>query len=237
MDVGNNIKVDDGGNFTFSKGTASVFDAHVLNSVPLYCEGHQYIAYLSDYFVKSNSVCYDLGCSTGTLLNILAERHKSRKNIRFIGIDPEAEMIEKAKEKNNYTNIEFCIDSVENIQLESCDFITSYYTMQFIPINKRQYVYNKIYSSLKNGGAFILYEKELIDDPYISKIIESAYMKFKLKNSFTFDEVLGKKFSLEGFLIPNTSDENMNLLTSAGFNSIQSIMQYGEFKGYLAIKR
>lgn len=62
-------------------------------------------------------------------------------------------------------------------------------------------------------------------------------MKFKLKNSFTFDEVLGKKFSLEGFLIPNTSDENVNLLTSAGFNSIQNIMQYGEFKGYLAIKR
>lgn len=237
MDVGNKIKVDDGCSFTFSKGTASVFDSHVQNSVPLYCEGHQYIAYLSDYFVKPNSICYDLGCSTGTLLEILAERHKNKENAQFIGVDPEVEMINQAKKKTSYSNVEFYVNSAENIELEKCDFIISYYTLQFIPINKRQEVCNKIYSSLNVGGAFILFEKELVNEPYISKIVESAYMKFKLKNDFTVNEVLGKRFSLEGFLIPNTTDDNINLLSSSGFKSIQCVMQYGEFKGYIAIKK
>lgn len=48
---------------------------------------------------------------------------------------------------------------------------------------------------------------------------------------------MGKRFSLEGFLIPNTTDDNISLLASAGFTSIQCIMQYGEFKGYIAIKK
>lgn len=237
MDVGNKIKVDDGCSFTFSKGTASVFDSHVQSSVPLYKEGHEYIAYLSDYFVKPNSVCYDLGCSTGTLLEILAERHKNKQDVYFFGIDPEIEMINQAKKKSNHFNIEYCVNSAENVELKKSDFVTCYYTLQFIPINKRQEVCNKIYSSLNIGGAFILFEKELINEPYVSKIVESAYMKFKLKNNFTINEVLGKRFSLEGFLIPNTADDNIILLSSAGFKSIQCIMQYGEFKGYIAIKK
>lgn len=237
MDVGNKIRVDDGCSFTFSKGTASVFDSHVQNSVPLYSEGHQYIAYLSDYFIKSNSKCYDLGCSTGTLLEILAERHKNKDNVHFLGIDPESEMINQAMKKNSCANIEFYVDSAEEVKLEKCNFVISYYTLQFIPINKRQEVCNKIYSSLNIGGAFVLFEKELITEPYISKIVESAYMKFKLNNNFTVNEVMGKRFSLEGFLIPNTTDDNISLLISAGFTSIQCIMQYGEFKGYIAIKK
>ena len=201
MDVGNKIKVDDGCSFTFSKGTASVFDSHVQNSVPLYSEGHQYIAYLSDYFIKTNSTCYDLGCSTGTLLAILAERHKNKENVHFFGIDPEVEMINQAKKKKNYANIEFSVNAAEEVKLEKCDFITSYYTLQFIPINRRQEVCNKIYSSLNFGGAFILFEKELVNEPYISKIVESAYMKFKLGNDFTVNEVMGKRFSQRTILL------------------------------------
>ena len=171
------------------------------------------------------------------MLAILAERHKNKENVHFFGIDPEVEMINQAKKKKNYANIEFSVNAAEEVKLEKCDFITSYYTLQFIPINRRQEVCNKIYSSLNFGGAFILFEKELVNEPYISKIVESAYMKFKLGNDFTVNEVMGKRFSLEGFLIPNTADDNISLLTSAGFKSIQCIMQYGEFKGYIAIKK
>lgn len=237
MDVGNKIKVEDGCNFTFSKGTAFVFDSHIQNSVPLYNEGHQYIAYLSDYFLRSNSICYDLGCSTGTLLKILAERHKNKENIHFLGIDPEVEMIDQAMKENKYSNIEFSVNTAEKIKLKKCDLLICYYTLQFISLDKRQEICNNVYSALNYGGAFILFEKELVNEPYISKMIESAYMKFKLKNDFTISEIISKRFSLEGFLIPNTTNDNIDLLTSAGFKSIQCIMQYGEFKGYVAIKK
>lgn len=62
-------------------------------------------------------------------------------------------------------------------------------------------------------------------------------MKFKIRNKFTFNEILGKKFSIEGYLSPNLSTDNIKMLYESGFNSVEPIMQYGEFHGYIAIKK
>ena len=69
------------GNWTFS-GDASVnFDQHVSKSVPLYMMGHDLICDLSDYFVQTDSIIYDIGCSTGNLIEKLYKF--SNKKVRF----------------------------------------------------------------------------------------------------------------------------------------------------------
>ena len=66
--VGNNINSKKG-NWNFSKKkVVNNFENHINKSVPLYREGHKLIIDLSDFFLKRNSVCYDIGCSTGELL-------------------------------------------------------------------------------------------------------------------------------------------------------------------------
>ncbi len=42
-------------------------EEHVSKSVPLYREGHDLILKISDYFIKDDSICYELGTSTGVL--------------------------------------------------------------------------------------------------------------------------------------------------------------------------
>ena len=37
---------------------------------------------LSDFYVKEDSVIYDIGCSTGTLLKKIASRHKEKRKGR-----------------------------------------------------------------------------------------------------------------------------------------------------------
>ena len=69
---GLNIKNAD---WSFRGEVSKTFDQHVTKSVPLYLEGHVLVCQLSDYFVKHDSICYELGCSTGTLIKKIAARN------------------------------------------------------------------------------------------------------------------------------------------------------------------
>lgn len=236
MNVGNSIFLSSGQQWSFDNDVPYHFDEHVQQSVPLYHEGHELVCFLSDFFIKDHSVCYEIGSSTGALIHKIYHRHINKKNTRFIGIEPIKKMILQAKKRSKETPIEYINDTVEKISFESCDFITSYYCLQFTPLEDRMNTYLKIYDALVPGGALILFEKEVINDSRINEMIESCYLKFKLKNGFSVDEVLSKKFSLEGVMRPNTEHENNKMLTAAGFKHIETVMKYGEFHGYICIK-
>ena len=90
----NKIKLKNS-SWTFGKNVPKNFEKHINKSVPLYNEGHKIISNLSDFFLKENSTFYDLGCSTGNLINRIALR-QSNKKINFIGIDSVKEMIDLA---------------------------------------------------------------------------------------------------------------------------------------------
>ena len=63
----------------FDKTIVKIFDKHITKSVPFYIEGQQLVTQISDYFIKEDSICYELGCSTGSLTYKLATRNKNNK--------------------------------------------------------------------------------------------------------------------------------------------------------------
>ena len=77
MDTGNNIK-SKRGNWSFSGNVAENFVTHAEKSIPYYHEGHDLVCKLSDYFCVSNSLCYEIGSSTGQLTRKLAEYNKNK---------------------------------------------------------------------------------------------------------------------------------------------------------------
>ena len=64
----------------FGKNVPKKFDVHIKKSVLHYEGMHDLIANLSD-FLKKNSLCYDLGSSTGTLINKISNRHRKKNKI------------------------------------------------------------------------------------------------------------------------------------------------------------
>ena len=68
------------GSWTFAGKVPKKFNNHVKKSVPYYNECHNLINQLSDFFLNNNSICYDLGCSTSTLL-IKLSQFTNKKNI------------------------------------------------------------------------------------------------------------------------------------------------------------
>ena len=232
---GDDIQADNS-SWTFSGDIPLKFDKHISKSVPLYKEGHNLILELSDFFLSNNATCYDIGCSTGTLLQLLAERHKN-KNVRYIGIDEEIGMTNIAQRKIDAgENIELICADINSEPLKKSDFIISYYTIQFIKPKFRQNLFDKIYKSLNWGGAFILFEKVRSPDARFQDIMSQVYMSYKYSQGYTADEILNKSRSLKGILEPYTESENIMYLKRAGFKDYTSIMKYICFEGILVIK-
>jgi tRNA (cmo5U34)-methyltransferase len=222
-------------NWKFNGSMVEHFEAHVKKSVPLYEEGHDLIKKLSDYFVKDDSLCYELGSSAGTLTNKLATHHAFR-NAKFTGIEIEQDMVNKANELYKSPNLSFICDDMNTMTLEKSDLIVSYYTIQFIHPKLRQQLIDKIYESLNWGGAFILYEKVRANDARFQDIISNLYMEYKLDQGYQPKEIIAKAKSLKGVLEPFSTEGNIDMLKRAGFVDILSVQKYMNFEGFLVIK-
>ena len=154
--VGDNIAADKG-RWSFSGEVSKTFDEHVSRSVPFYNEGHQLIVDMQEFFLQDESVCYEIGCSTGSLIKLLSENNANEKT-KYYGIDNVKEMIEVAEGKK-IKNAQFLNEDISSYDLLDSDMVVSYYTIQFIKPQLRQNVVDKIYQSLNWGGGFFLFEK------------------------------------------------------------------------------
>ena len=226
------------GAWTFGGKVPLKFDRHIEKSVPFYNEGHDIIQNLSDYFLFENSTCYDIGCSTASLLQKIS-KFLNKKKLNFIGIEVEKNMVALAKKnikKNKLKNIKIINNDIIKFKLKKNNLIISYYTIQFIHPSHRQIIFNKIYKSLNWGGGFIIFEKIRGNDARFDNILNSLYLDFKEKNNFKANEILNKSKSIRGVLEPFSDNGNLGFIKRAGFKDIQTIFHHLCFKGYLCIK-
>ncbi len=222
--------------WSFGGSTAHSFSEHVRRSVPYYDDGHDLIVALSDFFVRDDSVCYELGCSTGSLTKKLARHHQQKSAVEWIGIDIEEEMIAQAKVESSAPNINYLCDDIFLYPYEKSDLIIAYYTVQFVPPYRRQELINKIFERLHWGGAFIMFEKVRANDARFQDYMSAIYLDYKLSQGYGPEEIIAKSRSLKRVLEPFSSDANRDLLTRAGFKDVMSVMKYVCFEGFLAIK-
>ncbi|AEF99592.1 methyltransferase domain-containing protein [Methylomonas methanica] len=236
--VGEGISVANA-SWTFGEDTPKKFTEHVRRSVPFYEEGHELVQQVSDFFVQPDSVCYELGVSTGVLIRKLAARHKP--SVRWVGIDKEPNMIEQARleiQNSGFKaeNVELLADDINLFPYEPADFIVAYYTVQFIPPRLRQELLNRIYQSLNWGGGFVLFEKVRGPDARFQDIVSSLYAEYKLVQGYSPEEVIAKSRSLKGVLEPFSTQGNIDMIKRAGFLDVSTIFKWVCFEGFLCIK-
>ena len=228
------------GKWDFSKIDVNKFESHVEKSVPGYEEGHSYIQILSDYFLSDNSRCYDIGCSTGNLIKKLSEYNSKKLGINFIGVEPvlsfETLFMKNTSDCSDKHCFSFLNELIEEVELEVCDMIVSFYSIQFIHPRYRQSIIDKIYKSLNWGGGFFFFEKVRAPDARFQDMISNAYIEYKQSLGYQDDQIIQKQLSLKGVLEPFTSQANLDYLKRAGFSDITSIYKNLCFEGVIAIK-
>lgn len=220
----------------FSGKASTHFDEHAARSIPLYQQGHDLATAVSDFFLAPGAVCYDLGCATGSLLGALADRHAGR-DVRFVGIDSEPDMIAIARERNaGHDNVTLEQADIREAEFAPSDLIVAFYTMQFVAPRHRQQLFDRIYAALNWGGGFLLFEKVRAPDARFQDMMTSVYHDYKLDQGYTGDEIVAKARSLKGVLEPFSREGNLGLLERAGFVDVMSVFKYVCFEGFLAIK-
>lgn len=223
-------------NWTFD-GISERFEAHIERSVPNYREGQALICRYSDFFLRENSLVYEIGVSTGAMARRFLEWHKDRKGLHYIGIDPVTSMIEYARRAHaGETRVSYLNEDVVTYEPDRTTTFISYYTLQFVHPAYRQDVISKLYDALEWGGALFLFEKVRAPDARFQDYSTQVYNQWKVENGFTPEDIWNKSESLKGVLEPFSTQGNLDLMKRAGFVDVMTIYRWVCFEGWLAIK-
>ena len=229
------------GKWEFNKSVTDCFDNMLQRSIPQYDIMRDAVYNLGCKILNEhkNKNILDIGCSNG--LALVPFVNKYNVDAKFKGLDISETMLEEAEKRfKNY--IKNNIVSIQNLDLRNSfphdvySLIMSVLTIQFIPIEYRQNIIQNIYDNLNDGGCFIMVEKVLGSCSIINNIMVDEYIYLKEKNGYSKEQIERKKLSLEGILVPMTSNWNLDLLKQAGFKKIDVFWRWMNFEGYICIK-
>lgn len=224
----------------FDREVADVFDQHVRQSIPLYDMIQQSIVRLADFFLfqHEQGVLYDVGCATGETLHQLHLRHP-HTTMSWIGIDGSMAMLDKAKEKNSsLSHITWVQENIKNYSFPLRSNLTiSLMTIQFLPIEDRKTVLQKIYDSLFIGGALLIVEKTMASHSITQDIYTQIYHDLKETEGLSANEIRNKEKALRSQMRLQTKESLTKELKETGFEVVETFFELFHFVGMIAIKR
>jgi tRNA (cmo5U34)-methyltransferase len=229
--VGDGLAAVSGG-WTFGSATAAAFDEHAVRSIPQYSTSHALVVDLVDSLVRRGGLCYDLGCSTGTLTLQLAGRLAAR-DARVIGIDREPDMVARARTRVG-SRATIVAGELATLELEPASAFVAFYTLQFVPLPVRVRVVERLRAALEPGGVLILFEKVLAETAREQAVYDELYRDWKAAQGFGQDEITAKAQSLRGVLVPQSSSANRSMLLDAGFAQVEPVFRWLGWEGVLA---
>ena len=224
--------------FEFNQGVADVFDDMVKRSVPFYEEIHRLTLDIIERRYSGKGFIFDLGCSTGTTFELISKQFPDRE-FKFIGVDNSKAMLNKANEKLSplgLKNLELRNEGMQETNFNNAEIVILNYTLQFLPVEKRLNLLEKIYNSLPTGGVLILSEKIKSPRSEVQELITDLYYDFKRRNGYSELEISQKREALENVLIPLTPKEQVKMLKEAGFEKTEMLFRWYNFASYIGIK-
>ena len=106
---------------------------------------------LAEANVAAGTNILDLGCGTGYLATVLSK--SVGQEGRIVAVDPDAERIVLAKEKNARPNIEYLVANDQSFPGYDYQLIISNHVIHWI--KNKQAAFKRIYERLSHGGKFI----------------------------------------------------------------------------------
>lgn len=221
--------------FTFAKAVEG-FDNHISQSIPGYSELTDMVVELSRSFIRQGSASVDLGCSTGKLVERIA---KANSKVGFYpeGVEIEEDFLpemQKTMRRCEEYDVRLLHDDISNYTFCDHDYVTSLFTLQFMPEFDRAKTIQEIYDGLAKGGAFVFAEKLYSDDSRVQDILTFLYYDFKRK-TYTPDEILDKEYELRSMMKLKKESELMEEMKQVGFNPIP-FWRNLNFAAYICVK-
>jgi|TARA_B110000495_G_C23002347_1_gene591704 tRNA (cmo5U34)-methyltransferase len=226
------------GAFKFDAQVADVFENMINRSVPGYPLILDMIGVLTERFAQSHSNCYDLGCSLGA--STLKIRQHMPADSHLIAVDDSAAMIDRCRANierdHSQASTEILQQSIQDTEIDNASIVVMNFTLQFIADPERPALLKRIADGMSTGGALILSEKLIFDDEDEQRFQTELHHDFKRYQGYSDLEVAQKRASLENVLIPNSIEQHIDRLSSAGFREVRMIVRCLNFASFLAIR-
>lgn len=224
-----------GKKWEFDEEVTRVFGDMLSRSIPNYDTMRELCFMVGRNFVRENGIVSDIGCSNGLASDKFVNAFP---NAKFYLSDVSEPMLDACRKKyeGNENVVVLNHDLRNGVPMKGNDLVIASLTLQFTPIEYRWNILQSIYDSLNPGGALILVEKILGSNAHIDNILVNEYYNIKRENGYSEELIQNKRKSLEGVLVPLTSDFNEHLLTMCGFKEIDCFWRCLNFCAWVAIK-
>ncbi len=229
--------------FRFNASVAQVFPDMLRRSIPGYAASIEAIGSLAARYVKADSNCYDLGCSLGAAT--LAMRQGIREpGCHIVAIDMAPAMIERCKEivaEDNQqsatpTTVDVVDGDIRTANITNASMVVLNYTLQFLSLEDRDLVMQRIYAGMNEGGLLVLSEKVVDENPEMERLLFDLHHEHKRRNDYSALEISRKRAALENVLIPESVADHRQRLASAGFSHSAVWLRYFNFVSIIAIR-
>lgn len=192
------------------------YEQHMLNNVD---GANRFYVETAKLIPKVNELkLLDLGCGTGLELD---EIFKINPTVRVTGIDLSKDMLEKIKEKHSdkLDQINLIVDNYFDYDLGLCEFdgALSVETLHHFTHEEKIGLYKKIYKSLKENGFYI-------ETDYIAP--NQEYEDYHFSENKRLRLELGITNGFYHYDTPCTVDNQMQMLYTAGFKSVEKVWQH-----------
>lgn len=225
--------------FVFDRQVAQVFPDMIGRSVPGYDSVINLSSVLAARYVQPKSLCYDLGCSLGATSQAI-QRGIRVPGCRIIAVDNSSAMLEQAVKRlpalTDSTPIDFVCADIAEMEFQNASLVTLNFTLQFIPLEQRSELLQRIQAGLRPGGILILSEKICFDDPVEEQLQIEMHHAFKRANGYNDLEISQKRSALENVLIPESLQQHQSRLKQAGFERADLWFQCFNFVSLVARK-
>lgn len=228
-----------GKKWEFDSEVTKCFEDMLSRSIPEYGIMRALVSKIAARYVQRGTAVVDIGCSLGDAIFPLFHQFGSTASYKLY--DVSEPMLEECRRRFEPWIREGMIevkkhDITEGLPKVKTSVVLSILTLQFTPIEYRQRIVKSIYENLENGGVLLLVEKVLGNTYDLDEVFVDEYYKIKEENAYTREQIMNKRKSLEGVLVPITAKWNESMLHDAGFREVDCFWRCLNFAGWLAVK-
>lgn len=225
--------------FSFDESVAQVFPDMIQRSVPGYEAIISMIGLLAGHYAAKDSHCYDLGCSLGAATLSMRKQIK-QPNCKIIAVDNSEAMVAHCRKiidnEASRVPVEVICSDLQDVDINNASVVVLNFTLQFIELESRQEIINRIYQGMLSGGILVISEKLSHQDRDIENLFIDMHHEFKKAHGYSDLEISQKRTALEEVLIPENIEQHKKRILTSGFKSCDVWFQCFNFASMLALK-
>ncbi|MCR9197489.1 MAG: carboxy-S-adenosyl-L-methionine synthase CmoA [Planctomycetaceae bacterium] len=226
------------GDFEFDDAVADVFPDMIRRSVPGYGSMLTMIAQCGERFGQPDTHIYDLGCSLGAGTLLLREHAPAAAKI--VAVDSSAAMISRLDgilaAQSQPGPVETRLADIRDMPISSASLCVLNLTLQFLCVEDRTPLLEKIAAGTHPGGALLLSEKICFQDETQQQLMTDLHHDFKRAHGYSDLEIAQKRTAIENRLVPETLEAHIERLQAVGYRTVTPWFQCFTFASLLAVK-